>query len=111
MVENRRMDGCHRPAIATSAAQSAPRTGLSALPSQSFGGSYLGEQLQADAQWQVNGAPTLAGGVLTLRRAQQDAIATLAATDGAPIASVFEARVSVSDPQSAPQVVPQGSFY
>lgn len=65
----------------------------------------------ASAIWKVNGAPVFAGGVATLRKNQQDALTTTAASDGVPTSSVVEWRSLMTDPASAGQVTANGTFW
>ena len=53
------------------------------------------------SRWTTRGAPTLAGGFLTLHASGMDALRTDAATDNVPLYSVFEARAQATNPGSA----------
>lgn len=58
--------------------------------------------------WTVNGAPTVGGGNLTLHMNGSDALMTTATT---PAVTVVEWRSRVTDPASAGQVTPNGTFW
>jgi hypothetical protein len=61
--------------------------------------------------WQMNGAPSLANGELTLHKNGVDGICTTAATDKVPILSALEWRSRVTDPASAGQSVNPNTFW
>jgi hypothetical protein len=62
-------------------------------------------------QWLVNGAPQVAGGMVTLRKNQQDGLTTNAAFDGLPALSTLEASMRITDATSAGQLVGTDTFW
>jgi hypothetical protein len=61
------------------------------------------------AQWTVNGAPVVTGGLLRLRRNQQDGITT--GGDNIPIGSIMEGRLRATNPASAGRDVNGETFW
>jgi hypothetical protein len=56
-----------------------------------------------DKRWLMNGAPTLAGGILVLPKNGEPGLTTTATSDGVDTTASLEIRAKVDDPSSAPE--------